>query len=76
MQSDSSSVMLIAAKNGLGLAMLQEAMVHNAIAAGELISVFPDYEVSSTDADVALYAVYAGRKKTSPKIEAFVDFLD
>jgi DNA-binding transcriptional LysR family regulator len=75
LQSESSTVLYIAAMNGVGLAMLQEAMVHNSIASGELINVFPGYEVSSTDADVALYAVYSGRKKTPPKTEAFVDFL-
>lgn len=75
LQSDSSAVLFIGAMNGVGLAMLQEAMVHKAIAAGDLINVFPEYEVSSTDSEVALYAVYSGRKKTSPKTKAFVDFL-
>ena len=75
LESESSAVLLISALNGVGLAMLQETMVRQAIAKGELIDVFPGYEVSSTDAAVALYAVYSGRKKTSPKIRAFVDFL-
>ena len=75
LESESSAVLLISVMNGVGLAMLQEAMVHQAIATGELIDVFPGYDVSSTDATVALYAVYSGRKKTSPKTRAFVDFL-
>ena len=75
LESESSAVLLISAMNGVGLAMLQETMVHQAIAAGELIDVFPGYDVSSTDATVGLYAVYSGRKKTSPKTRAFVDFL-
>jgi DNA-binding transcriptional LysR family regulator len=75
LQSESSAVLYIGVMNGAGLAMLQEAMVHNAIASGQLINVFPKYEVSATDDDVSLYAVYSGRKKTSPKTQAFVDFL-
>lgn len=75
LESESSTVLLISVMNGVGLAMLQEAMVHQAIAAGDLIDVFPGYDVSSTDAAVALYAVHSGRKKTSPKTRAFVDFL-
>ena len=75
LESESSAVLLISALKGVGLAMLQEAMVHDAIASGELIDVFPGYDVSSTDADVALYAVYSGRTKTSPNTRAFVDFV-
>lgn len=75
LESESSAVLLISALNGVGLAMLQEAMVHDAIASGELIDVFPGYDVSSTDTDVALYAVYSGRTKTSPNTRAFVDFV-
>ena len=74
-QSESSAVLLMSVMNGVGLAMLQEAMVLRAITSGALINVFPGYEVSSTDSTVALYAVYSGRKKTSAKTRAFVDFL-
>lgn len=75
LKSESSAVLLVSALNGLGLAMLQESMVRNALAAGELINVFPNYHVSSTNAQVGLYAVYSGRKKLSPKTRAFIDFL-
>jgi DNA-binding transcriptional LysR family regulator len=75
LESESSAVLMTSAINGLGMAMLQEAMVRNAIEAGELINVFPDHQVSSTDADIALYAVYPGAKQTSPKNRAFIDFL-
>lgn len=74
-ESESSAVLLTSALNGVGLAMLQEAMVRKAIASGDLINAFPDYSVSSTDTDIALFAVYPGRKQTSPKTRAFIDFL-
>lgn len=75
LESDSSAVLITSAINGLGLVVLQESMVRSAIIAGELINVFPDYQVSSTDADTALFAVYPGSKQTSPKARAFIDFL-
>ncbi len=75
LESESSAVLLTSAVNGLGLVMLQEAMVRSAIEKGELVNVFPDYQVSSTDADIALYAVYPGSQQTSPKNRAFIDFL-
>lgn len=75
LESESSAVLMTAAINGLGLVMLQEAMVRASIQSGALVDVFPDYQVSSTDADIALYAVYPGSKQTSPKTRAFIDFL-
>jgi DNA-binding transcriptional LysR family regulator len=75
LKSESSAVLLVSALNGLGLAMLQEAMVRKAIASGELINVFPNYQVSSTNTVVGLYAVYSGRKKLTAKSRAFIDFL-
>ena len=75
LESDSSAVLLTSAINGHGLAMLQAAMVRSAVASGELVDVFPGYQVSSTDADTALFAVYPGSKQTSPKTRAFIEFL-
>ncbi|MBD9638834.1 LysR family transcriptional regulator [Ensifer sp. ENS07] len=75
LESESSAVLLTSAVNGVGLAMLQERMTRQAILSGDLIDTFPDYEVSSTDSDIALFVVYPGSKQTSPKARAFIDFL-
>jgi DNA-binding transcriptional LysR family regulator len=75
LRASSSSVLLSGALAGLGLALLQESTAKLAIAKGELVRLLDDYQVSPTDADVALYAVYAGRHRVSPKIRAFIDFL-
>ncbi|QLH12998.1 LysR family transcriptional regulator [Paracoccus pantotrophus] len=75
LESPSSAVLMTAVLNGLGLAMLQSTMIRPALAAGELLNVFPDYDVSSTAEDVGLFAVYPGTKQTSPKTRAFIDFL-
>lgn len=75
LESESSAVLMTSAIAGLGFVMLQEAMVRGPIEAGQLINIFPDHHVSSTDADTALFAVYPGSKQTSPKARAFIDFL-
>lgn len=75
LESESSAVLMTSALNGLGFVMLQEAVVRRAIESGALLNVFPEYAVSSTDADIALFAVYPGSKQTSPKTRAFIDFL-
>lgn len=75
LESESSAVLMTSALNGLGFVMLQEAVVRTAIESGALVNVFADYQVSSTDAEIALYAVYPGSKQTSPKNRAFIDFL-
>ena len=46
-----------------------------AIKEGKLTAVLPGYDVSPTDYDTALYAVYPHSRGLSPKSRAFVDFL-
>lgn len=75
LESESSAVLMTSALNDLGFVMLQEAVVRMAIESRALLNVFPEYHVSSTDSDIALYAVYPGSKQTSPKNRAFIDFL-
>lgn len=50
-------------------------MVAAAIKEGKLTAVLSDYDVSPTDCDTALYAVYPHSRRLSPKSRAFVDFL-
>ncbi|MFO1143030.1 MAG: LysR family transcriptional regulator [Amaricoccus sp.] len=75
LESFSATALLTSALSGIGLVMVQEATVRRLLAAGDLIPVLPGYQVSSTSADIALYAVYPGRRKTAPKTRVFVDFL-
>ena len=75
LQTDSSAVLLTSAINGLGLVLVQEVMAREAISKGELLPVLSDYQVSPTEADTALYAVYPQTRRLSPKTRAFIDFL-
>jgi hypothetical protein len=43
-----------------------------AITKGEFVRVLADYEVSSMDIDIALYAVYPHCRHVAPKIRAFI----
>jgi DNA-binding transcriptional LysR family regulator len=46
-----------------------------AIQEDKLTAVLPGYDVSPTDYDTALYAVYPHSRGVSPKSQAIVDFV-
>jgi DNA-binding transcriptional LysR family regulator len=75
LQTASASALLTSALAGLGLVVLQEWMVRSTLAEGKLVSVLTEYDVSPTDFDTALYAVYPHSRGLSPKVRAFIDFL-
>lgn len=75
LQTISSSVLMSSALNGLGLIVVQEWMVREALRSGDLVRVLADYDVSPTEFDTALYAVYPHSRRLSPKTRAFIDFL-
>ena len=75
LQTSSGSALMAAALAGLGLMVVQKWMVNSALKNGALVSVLEDYDVSPTDTDTALYAVYPHSKGLSPKARAFVDYL-
>jgi DNA-binding transcriptional LysR family regulator len=73
--STSGPVIKAMALNGTGLVVVQEFMVRTAIEDGSLQAVLTDFEVSPTDADTALYAVYPHRERLPLKARVFLDFL-
>ncbi|RUZ69427.1 LysR family transcriptional regulator [Mesorhizobium sp. M7A.F.Ca.US.006.01.1.1] len=75
LRSSSGSVLLSAALSGLGLVLLQEYMVRTALQLGTMQTVLTDYQVSPTEADTALFAVFPHSSGVSPKTRAFIDFL-
>lgn len=75
LQTVSPAVLLTSAVVGLGIVVLQESMVREAMRGEKLIHILPEYSVSSTEADVGIYAVYPGGRRVSPKARAFIDFL-
>lgn len=71
LQSNDESLMRLAALEGMGLALLPNALVSRDIQAGRLEAVLPGYRVF----DSQLYGVYQNRKYLSPKVRTFLDFI-
>lgn len=74
-QSSSPLALMSTAMSGLGLVVLQIYMIERALKEGTLKAILTDFEVSSTEADTAIYAVYPHSRYLSPKARAFIDFL-
>ena len=75
LHTSSAATLMAAALSGLGVMVVQKWMAAAAIKEGKLAAVLTDYDVSPTDYDTALYAVYPHSRGLSPKSRAFVDFL-
>jgi len=75
LRTSSSPVLVTSALMGLGIAVLQEYTVQTLLAEGSLHRLLPEYEVSPTEVDTAIYAVYPHARGLSRKTRAFVDFL-
>jgi DNA-binding transcriptional LysR family regulator len=75
LSSASGPVLHLMAISGLGIVVLQEYMARDDLAKGRLKAVLVDFEVTLTDFDTALYAVYPHRRNLSPKARVFLDFL-
>lgn len=75
LRTSSSPVLVSAVLSGLGLAVLQRYTVQPAMAEGKLRQVLPEYEVSPTEVDTGVYAVYPHTRGISRKTRVFIDFL-
>ncbi|GLX80268.1 LysR family transcriptional regulator [Thalassotalea insulae] len=68
--SNNYYALLMAAKNGLGIANLYQYMVDSEIKAGNLVHILPNWQQSSRKR----YAVYQQRRETSAKLDRFIAF--
>lgn len=60
---------------GLGPALLADWLAERELAAGRLVDLFPDYEVTAKGAPSKAWALYATRSHVPAKVRAFIDFL-
>jgi DNA-binding transcriptional LysR family regulator len=67
--------LLAAALAGLGPALLPDWLVDDAIAAGTLVRLLPDYAVTATSFDTAAWLVYPSRAYLPNKVRVMADFL-
>jgi DNA-binding transcriptional LysR family regulator len=64
-----------AALDGLGPALLADWLVDEDLAAGRLIDLFPDCEVTAADFDTAAWILYPSRAYVPMKVRVFIDHL-
>ena len=60
---------------GMGLALLPDGLVDDAIENGRLLRLFSQYDVSATDYDGAIWILYPSRRYLPLKARVFIDFL-
>jgi DNA-binding transcriptional LysR family regulator len=64
-----------AALDGVGPALLADWLAGADLAAGRLIDLFPDHEVTPTDFDNAVWLLYTSRAYVPKRVRAFVEFM-
>lgn len=64
-----------AALAGLGPTLLPDWLIGHALAAGDLVDVFPDYDVAATTFETAAWLLYPSRAYLPIKVRATIDFL-
>lgn len=76
-QSTDGSALRLLALAGTGVVILPRWSIAADIAAGRLVPLLADYEVSPTDTafGYSIYAVFQTTRQQSPKVRAFIDYL-
>lgn len=64
-----------AACAGMGVALLADWMIGDALASGALVDVFPRHACAATEFDTAAWALYPSRAYLPRKVRLMVDFL-
>lgn len=68
---DDDSLMIQAARDGLGIAYVYETMALDALACGDLVAVLPAWNAPAA----RFFLYYPGRRNLPPPLRAFVDFI-
>jgi len=63
------------ARDGLGPALLADWLVDDDLASGNLVDLFPEFRVTATDFETAVWLLYPSRAYLPLKTRAFIDFL-
>ncbi len=61
--------------DGLGPSLLADWLVGEDLAAGRLVDLFPDHDVTATEFDTAAWLLYPSRAYVPLKVRAVIDFL-
>jgi len=76
LQSNNAQLLYRCALDGGGIIIQPTWGVGGALLAGTLRTVLPDYDVTPSRFDNGIYAVYSKHQRQSPKIKAFIGFLE
>ncbi len=76
LSANDSEALLDAALAGLGIALLPTWLTASDMNAGRLATLLPDWQASLAPGDRAIWGLYPPKKVVSPKVRAFLDFLD
>ncbi|MGD0109330.1 MAG: LysR family transcriptional regulator [Rhodopila sp.] len=77
LRANDSEALLDAALAGLGIALLPSWLTGEAIKAGQLTPLLPEWEaLIALGARRAIWAVYPPKKVVSPKVRAFLSFIE
>lgn len=60
---------------GMGLSLLPNWLIDSDLQKGNLIDIFPNYEVTATDFNTAAWLVYPSRTYVPLKVRVFIEFL-
>lgn len=63
------------AQAGMGPVLLPSWLIDDDIAQGRLINLFPDYRITATDFDTAVWLLYPSRAHLPNKVRVMIDFL-
>lgn len=73
--SESGQAIFQATRDSLGISIMNDWTVKQDLASGRLVRVLPDYEVTFSEFENGVYAVFQKSKHMPPKVRAFVDFI-
>lgn len=74
-QTSSSIALRDLARRGVGTALLGDWLVEGDLARGDLVDLFPRYDVTATEFETAAWLLYPSRRFLPAKTRAVIDFL-
>lgn len=76
LRSSNADVLREAALSGAGIALLADWLVREDVAAGRLLRLLPDWQISPGSASNAINALYLPNHRGSRRVQAFVGFCE
>lgn len=75
LRTDFGFALVEMARASAGVALLPDWSVHNELASGQLVRLFPEYTISHIEFDNGVYAVFPAARQRSVKLRLFIDFM-